>query len=118
WFTQAITVGATPPTTVQAFSGSVATSISPMSRSIARTTARPTCCEVRWPEPGGIFTPLSANIPASRIGPGNTHETPTPVPRRSWRNPDENPRRPNFVAEYRPELAVATFPDSDDMNTT
>ena len=42
--------------------------------------------------------PDSANIPASRTNPGETIETPTPVPARSARRPSAKPRSPNLVA--------------------
>ena len=48
--------------------------------------------------PRGSFTPLSANMPASRMKPGNTVVAPTPVPRSSSLSAKPNPRRPNFVA--------------------
>ena len=99
WLIRASVAGATPPSIVHTRAGNVATSISATSRSIARTTARLTCSGLRVPAPTGIRTPVSANMPASRIGPGNTHETPTPVPRRSCRRPEAKPRRPNLVAE-------------------
>ena len=47
----------------------------------------------------GSFTPASRNMPASRMKPGKTVETPTPVPRRSSRSASAKPRSPNFVAE-------------------
>jgi len=76
-----------------------ATSISARPRSTARTTAAPTSSGVRVPTNGGSFVPDSANMPASRMKPGKTVETPTPVPCRSSRSPRANPRSPNFVAE-------------------
>ena len=52
----------------------------------------------RVPTPRGSFDPLSANMPASRMNPGKTVVTPTPVPRSSSCSAKPNPRRPNFVA--------------------
>ena len=46
-------------------------------------TAAATCSGVRVPTPRGSFMPLSANMPASRMKPGKTVVTPTPVPRSS-----------------------------------
>jgi hypothetical protein len=46
----------------------------------------------------GSFALEFANMPASRTKLGSTMETPTPRSAMSWRNPRENPRRPNFVA--------------------
>ena len=43
--------------------------------------------------------PVLANIPASRMNPGASTDTPTPCGRRSSRRPSANPRSPNFVAE-------------------
>jgi len=66
--------------------------------SIPEITALPTSSGVRVPTPRGSFTPLSANMPASRMKPGNTVVAPTPVPRSSSLRAKLNPRRPNFVA--------------------
>ena len=65
---------------------------------MARIVARATCCADRVPTQRGRVTPLSANIPASRMNPGRMTLTPTPVPAKSWRRPREKPRTPNFVA--------------------
>ena len=51
------------------------------------------------PRRRGSSTPASSNMPAPEMKPGNSVETPTPVPCRSARRPSANPRRPNFVAE-------------------
>jgi len=51
------------------------------------------------PTNGGSFVLDSWNMPASRMKPGSTTDTPTPSPRRSSRSPWAKPRRPNFVAE-------------------
>ena len=52
----------------------------------------------RCRESASASRPESANIPASRIVPGLTTETPTPVPRRSSRRQRAKPRSPNLVA--------------------
>jgi hypothetical protein len=64
-----------------------------------RTTAAATCSELRSETTRGSFTPVSAYMPASAMKLGNTTVTPTPVPCRSSRTPEANPRRPNLVAE-------------------
>ena len=75
-----------------------ATSISAALRSIARTTALPTSCGDDVPIRGGGLPPRRANMPASRMGPGVTSDTPTFL-RFIWaRSTCANPRRPNFVA--------------------
>ena len=63
------------------------------------TTAAATSSGVRVPTPRGSSVPLSWNMPASRMKPGNTVVTPTPVPFRSPCRPSAIPRMPNLVAE-------------------
>src|ERR1700678_4709663 len=94
-----------------------ATEISDLSRSIARTTALATCLGVPAPMGGGGGAPLSANIPASRIAPGEMTETPTPLPRKSSRRFSANPRRPNFVAAYMDDRGKETKPEREEMKT-
>src|SRR5439155_493764 len=94
----ALSSGASPASTVPARSGRGATSISPRLRSIAVTTARATSSGERVPTPGGRLTSASANMPASRMNPGKTVDTPTPLERRSARSAAANPRRPYLVA--------------------
>jgi hypothetical protein len=67
-------------------------------RSIARTTAAATASGGFVPMNAGIFGPPRANMPASRIGPGVTSETPTPVPPICTRSTCANPLSPNLVA--------------------
>ena len=62
-----------------------------------RARRRPRACGCRRPR--GSSTSASANMPASRMKPGRTTETPTPCGRRSSRSASANPRRPNLVAE-------------------
>ena len=76
-----------------------ATSTSARSCSMAPSTAAATWSGVRVPMPGGSFAPESWNIPAPRMNPGETTDTPTPDGRRSSRRPSAKPRSPNFVAE-------------------
>src|SRR5262245_14481794 len=94
-----------------------ATVISAGSSRIARSTASATCSGLRVPAPRGSVIFVSANIPASRMKPGEIVVTPTPVPWRSSRNPSEKPRSPNLVAEYMLVPGPATFPEIDEMNT-
>ena len=63
----------------------------------------------------GSSAPASANMPASRMKPGMTVVTPTPLPRRSMRRPAAKPRRPNLVVVYISETGVAALPLSEDM---
>ena len=56
-----------------------ATSTSALLRSIARTVARATSSGVRVPTVDGSCAPEEANIPASRMKPGSTVDTPTPL---------------------------------------
>ena len=78
---------------------------------------RATSSGVLVPTPGGSTAPESANMPAPRTIPGNTHETPTPCSSRSCRSPSEKPRSPYFVAEYSDDCGEAVLPDSDETNT-
>ena len=75
-----------------------ATATSTWLRSIARTTAAATRSGVVVPRPAVLLAPDLANIPASRTNPGETTETPTPVPARSVRSASAKPRSPNLVA--------------------
>ena len=59
-------------------SGNGATIASARSASIAWTTAEPTSAGDRVGIPMGAGKPVSAHIPASRIGPGYTTDTPKP----------------------------------------
>ena len=90
--------GATFRETAPARWASGATSTSPRSCSIASHHRSRHILGLRVPTPGGSLTPESANMPASRMKPGNTQETPTPVPCRSVRSAAAKPRRPNLVA--------------------
>ena len=115
--TAADSSGATPAIEAPSRRLSGATSTSARLCSIARITAEATSSGVRVPTPRGSSTSASANIPASRMNPGSTTETPTPSWRRSSRSDSANPRRPNFVAEYSDEAGLALLPDSEDTNT-
>ena len=90
--------GAASPTWASIRWRNGATAISSLLRSIARTTAAETSAGVDVPRPGGGLAPDEANIPASRMKPGETSETPTPFRARSTRSPSANPRSPNLVA--------------------
>ena len=90
--------GARPAIAAPPRERSEATSTSPRLRSIACTTALATSSGERVPTPGGSFTSESANMPASRMKPGNTHDTPTPPSCRSVRSAAANPRSPYLVA--------------------
>ena len=83
--------GATAASAVPIRSSSGATVTSPRSRSTAETVASATRSGETVRKPGGSSAPLSANIPASCTKPGETIETPTPVPRRSARRDGAEP---------------------------
>ena len=94
-----------------------ATSISARFFSMPLITAPATWSGVRVPTPRGSFTPLSANIPASRMKPGNTVV-------------DSDPRAAQLLVEREAEPAQAELgrvvdrrprarelPDSEEMKT-
>ena len=73
---------------------------------------------VRVPTPRGSFTPLSANMPASRMKPGNTVVDPDARCRAAPRAARSRIRAGRTWSRCRWRLpALATFPDSDEMKT-
>ena len=70
--TAAAIAGASPAAAAPSRSDSGATSNSALSVSIARSTAAATCSDVRVPTPRGSCSPVSANMPASRMKPGRS----------------------------------------------
>jgi hypothetical protein len=82
---------------------------------IPRIVARATSSGLRVPTVEGSSAPAMANMPASRMNPGMTVVTPTPLPRRSMRRPAANPRSPNLVVVYISDTGVAALPLSEDM---